>query len=216
MNRICSYFLNKQDMVLQTRIVKADYVKNKWMLFDEHNNRYEGFDKLIFTIPALQILQMDIVLDEDIKTQLESVKYDSIATLLVYAFTIENLNSPYLQNDIMFKKIVNNSMKYDYENFSSYVLHLSPSLSNHHNFHTKDEVKDYMINKTYTLTGENLEEDFHVVPHLWRYAFVSQRIHKDYIYDKNCGLGICGDFFKYKDLEGSFLSSSKLCQNEFI
>lgn len=215
MNKICSFLLDKEDMVLQTRIIKADYVNNQWLLIDENNNNYEGFDKLILTIPAPQILQMDIVLDEDIKAQLESVQYDSIATLLVYAFTIENLDSPYLQNDIMFKKVVNNSKKYNYKNFNSYLLHLNPSLSNHHNFASKEAVKEYMINKIYTLTGENLEEDFHVVPHLWRYAFVSQRIYKEYLYDKNYGLGICGDFFKYKDLEGSFLSSTYLIDNHF-
>ncbi len=214
-NQICSIFIDKDDFYTQTKIIQATFQNQKWNLIDEHGNSYENFDQLIITIPAPQILQINMQLDKNIIEKLQGVEYDSIASLMVYAYTIQNLDNPKLMQDVMFKKIVNNSMKYGYENFSSYVLHLNPTLSNHHNFTSKDEVKDFMLSKIYTLTGENLEDDFHVLPHLWRYAFVSQRIESEYIYDQNSRLGICGDFFKYKDLEGAFLSSLKLFENEF-
>ena len=213
MNQICSYCIDKNDFYTQTKIMQATYMNQKWNLLDEKGKYYGNFDRLIITIPAPQILQIDMQLNKDIIEKLQSVEYDSIASLMVYAYTIQNLDNPKLIQDVMFKKIVNNSKKYDYDNFSSYVLHLNPTLSNHHNFSTKDEVREFMLNKIYTLTGENLEDDFHVVPHLWRYAFVTQRIETEYVYDQNCGLGICGDFFKYKDLEGAFLSSQKLFEN---
>lgn len=215
MNKICSTQIQKQDLLSQTKIISAVYKNKKWELSDENQNKYDGFDVLILTIPAPQILQMNINLDEKIMHSLENIKYDSIATLMVYSHAILNLNNPALHNNKHFKKIIDNSMKYNYENFSSYVFHLNEKISNEKVFTNKEEVQEYMIDLIDALCGEKIEEDFHIISHLWKYAFVSQRLESEYLYDKKTHLGICGDFFKFKDLEGSFLSSFKLFENEF-
>jgi renalase len=214
-NKLCSSMIDECDLVKNTKIVSCDFDDQKWNLKDESGLSYENFDKLILTIPTSQVLQLDINLSTDITNKLKSVEYDSIATLLIYSHTLQNIMNPKLIEDKSFKKIVDNSSKYDYKNFSSYVIHLDETLTNKQNFQNKEEVKKYILEKVHKVSGINLEDDFHILPHLWRYAFVSKSINEDFIFDENLSLGMCGDYFNGKDLEGAYLSSKTLYEDNF-
>lgn len=52
---------------------------------DENHNIYEDFDLLFITIPAPQILEMQIELPDDFKQKLSRIKYDSIFSLILYS-----------------------------------------------------------------------------------------------------------------------------------
>lgn len=214
MNKLCSSLIDKEYFHTKTKIVSAKKIDEKWLLKDDQNNEYKEFDSLILTIPAPQILQMDIGLDESIKEQLKSVTYDSIATLMVYAHTLQNLMNPKLLKDSSFKKIIDNSSKYNYPNFSSYVLHLSEKTTALENITTKEDVERVILKKVLQSTGIRLTDDFHLVPHFWKYAFVSNSLESDYIFDQNLSLGICGDYFGGNDLESAYLSAKRLYENE--
>jgi len=210
MNQICSAIIDKENLISNTKIVSCSFENKMWSLKDQNNVKYEGFDKLIITIPAPQVLQLDIDLSSPIKQKLQLVQYDSIATLMCYAYTTVNIMDPKLFQDVSFKKIINNSSKYNFENFSSYVIHLSENLSNENNFSSKEEVKKYITKKLFEISKIDFDDEFYTLAHLWRYAFVSQSIKEDYLYDESLSLGICGDYFNGKDLEGAFLSSLRL------
>jgi len=117
-------------------------------------------------------------------------------------------------NSSLFKKIVDNSSKYNYENFNSYVIHLSPSVCISENLSNKDQIKEYMLNKIEDISKINLEDDFHVTPHFWKYANVTNYIDDNYIYDEDLSLGICGDYFKGNNLETSYFSSKTLFEEK--
>ena len=171
---------------------------------------YHPFDKLIITIPTPQILDLNIELPFNIEEKLRTVTYESIATLLIHSYTFQNIMNPKLVNNSSFKKIVDNSLKYDYGNFSSYVIHLNSSLCREQNFANKDEIKEYMLKRVYDISGIKLEDDFYVMPHFWKFANVIKYIDENYLYDEELSLGICGDYFKGDNLEGSYLSSKSL------
>lgn len=215
MNKICSSLLDDNDFKKNTKIISCDFENAKWSLKDENGTAYESFDKLIITIPATQVLEMDINLPTQISNKLQDVKYDSTASLMIYSYTLQNISNPILLKDSSFSKIVDNSSKYDYKSFSSYVLHLDRDLTNKQEFKNKDEVKEFMLKKVHDVSGISLEEDFHILPHFWKYAFVSQSLEDEYLYDENCSLGFCGDYFDGQDLEGAFLSSKRLYENVF-
>jgi hypothetical protein len=210
MNKLCSSLIDKSDIIQNTKIVSCKLIHKKWKLTDENNMHYNSFDKLIITIPSVQILELDIELTNHIKEALATVKYNSIASLLIYSNSIQNTMNQKLLNDRSFKKIVDNSSKYNYKNFSSYVIHLSEDVTNGQNFKNKEEVQEFMLQKIYTNFGIVLEDDFHIMPHFWKYGFVAKSIDEDCFYNKNLSLGICGDYFKYSDLEGTYLSSKSL------
>jgi len=215
MNKLCSSMLDKDDFNKNTKIVSCKKIDDRWHLYDENGISYYPFDKLIITIPTPQILDLDIELPFNIKKKLDSIKYGSIATLLLYAYTSKNILNSKILNSSYFKKIVNNSLKYNYENFSSYVIHLDSTICSEQNFSNTDEVKEFMLNKIYDVSGIKLEDNFHVMSHFWKYANVVNSIDEDYLYDEELSLGICGDFFKGNNLEGSYLSSKSLYNKEF-
>lgn len=189
MNKICSSMIDQNDMVTNTKIISCKYIDKKWQLSDDEQNIYDGFDSLIITIPAPQILKLDMMLSTNIVNRLLSVKYRSIATMLIYKWNSQNELETKQFEDYNLKKIVNNSQKYNYKDFSSYVVHI-------------------FSNKRYK--NAFYDENFEIVPHFWKYALVEKGINCDYFYDKDTSLGICGDYFNTKNLEGSYLSSLKL------
>lgn len=215
MNKICSFLLDQKNLIVNTKIVSCKFVNSKWSLKDQNNTKYEGFDKLIITIPAPQVLQLDLDLPISLREKLQSVKYDSIAVLMLYTHTLINIMNPKLFQGASFKKIVNNSLKYNFGNFSSYVVYLNEHLSNANKFSSKEEVEKFIIEKVFQVSKIDIKEDFYTLPHLWKYALASVSIKEDYFYDKRLSLGFCGDYFNGKDLEGTFLSSLKLFKREF-
>lgn len=214
MNKLCSSILDKDDFNKNTKIISCKRIENKWHLYDENGMSYSPFDKLIITIPTPQILELEIELPTSIKERLKSVKYESLATLLIYSYTTKNIIDEKLINNNIFKNIIDNSSNYGYKNFSSYVIHLNSSITNEQEFSNKDDIKEYMLNKVYDISEIKLEDNFHVMPHFWKYANVAKSINENYIYDEELSLGICGDFFKGDNLEGSFLSSKRLYEEK--
>ena len=214
MNKLCSSMLEKNDFNKNTKIVSCKRIENKWHLYDENGISYHPFDKLIITIPSPQILELDIELSLNIEEKLKSVRYESIATLLLYSYTSQNIMNPKLINNSSFKKIIDNSSKYNYENFSSYLIHLHPNICREENLNNKEKIKEYMISKVDDILELKLEDNFQVTPHFWKYAKVVKSIDENYLYDEKLSLGICGDFFKNLDLEGAYLSSKSLYEEK--
>jgi len=213
-NKLCNSIINEDNLIKNTKIVKCDYIKKKWVLTDENGINYQDFDKLFITIPTPQFFELDISLPKNIKDKLKTVTYDSIATLLVYSYTLQNLISSKLIDNKDFKIIIDNSSKYNYDNFSSYVIHLNETITNKQNFTNKEEVKRYILKKVYSVSGIKLEEGFQVVPHLWKYALVSKSIEGDFLYDENRSLGFSGDYFGGATLQSAYLSSKRLYEQK--
>ena len=209
MNKLCSSMIDKKDFIKETRIVSAKNIDNKWYLKDENNKEYKAFDKIFITIPSKQILQMDLDLDLNSKKLLEKVKYDSIATLICYSNNKINFENQKLMKSAFFKKIVNNSLKYNDKDFLSYVFHANIEFSNEHNELSKDEIFDLINTKIKDISGINIRDKCDTIQHLWKYALVKEGLNQDYIYN-NKNIGICGDYFNGNNLESTFNSSRKL------
>jgi len=214
-NKLCSSLIDINDFVKNTKITSCSFTNNNWTLVDQNGIKYENFDRLILAIPATQILQMELETSNSITEELKNVQYDSVATIISYSHSIEQITSKKLFASKSFSKIVNNSIQQDGKNFSCYVFHLDKNLTNKQNFQNKDTVKEYMLEKIYQESGLKLEDNFYIVPHFWKYAFVSKGLTQEYLYDDNICLGICGDYCNGNNLESAYLSSKSLYENKF-
>lgn len=204
--------IDKKDLIKNTRIVKAEFKNNKWHLFDENEKTYLEYDILLLTNPATQILEMDLNLSDEIKSLLKDVNYSPISTLLCYNNENDNLKLSSLEKNSSFKKVVDNSSKYQYKGFNSFVLHLNEEF-------TQSNInlpKDQLFKKIYSLIKNelnmNIQDKFETIEHLWKYAFSQNTINKEYIFDNKQMLGICGDYFQEKNIESSYKSSKKLSE----
>ncbi len=208
-NKICKFLINSEDLKTNTKITSAKQIDNKWHLKDENENTYKGFDKLFLTIPATQILQMDISLDDDIKSQLQAVSYDSVFSLILHSNDnkIQNISKFYKNENI--ENIVDNSKKYLYKDFNSYVIHSKKHWANKFNDLSKEQLKIKFL-ATFDDKLKNELESFTIIPHLWKYAFAKTSLDIPYYINKSKNLGICGDYFNYNNLESALLSSELL------
>lgn len=208
-NKICKFLIDEKNLLTNTKIIKAENSANKWLLEDENHNIYEDFDLLFITIPAPQILQMKIELPTDFKEKLSFIKYDSIFSLILYTNKELKVNENKLYENPDIKDIINNSKKYLYKDFSSYVIHSSKEFANCVNEKSKDEICEIFLENFDDETKELIEE-FTIIPHLWKYAFAKTSLDMPYFLNEEKNLGICGDYFSHNNLEASLLSSELL------
>lgn len=212
MNKLCSSMIKKNNFIRNTKIIKGHYNKSRWFLLDDKGTYYKDFDILLLTNPATQILEMNININEDIKNSLKRVSYKPISTLICYNFNNDSLNLSKLEENCNFKKIINNSSKYKYRDFQSYVLHLSEEFTQENIKLEKEEI----FKKVYSIIKNELNIDikdrFETIEHLWKFALPKKIVDKDYLFDKNSNIGVCGDYFKTTNLESSYHSSKKLAK----
>lgn len=214
-NEICKFLINEKDLVKNTKIIKAENLNNKWILEDENHKIYDAFDLLFITIPAPQILEINIELPDEFKQQLSNVKYDSIFSLILYSSNNDlKLNENIIYENIDVKDIINNSKKYLYKDFSSYIIHSSKEFANCLNYKSKDEILELFLESFEEEVQKNIKE-FTIIPHLWKYAFTKKSLDMPYFLNNKKNLGICGDYFNYNNLEASLLSSELLGNLDF-
>jgi predicted NAD/FAD-dependent oxidoreductase len=214
-NKICSSLIDTDNLITETKITKLEKINNLWIIYDEHNKSCGEFDRVILTIPAAQILELDLELEKQLTTLLKCVTYDSIGTLMAYSHSFENIMNPKLLANEKFSKIIDNSLKYGYDNFSSYVLYLDSSITKEQNFKNKKEIQDFIVKTVEDISGIDLKEDFHLIPHFWKYALVKNSIRKDYLLNNDNSLAIIGDYFNGSNLEASIKSSTALYEQNF-
>jgi predicted NAD/FAD-dependent oxidoreductase len=178
---------------------------------DENKNIYKDFDKLFLTIPATQILEMDINLKEALVKELSKIKYDSIFSLILYSNELIKLNENKIYENKNVSNIVNNSKKYSYKDFSSYVIYSTKEFTNELNNLPKEEIYKIFL-ETFDEDLKNQIKDFNTIPHLWKFAFVRNSLDIPYFINQDKTLGICGDYFNFSNIEAS-LSSSELLGN---
>jgi renalase len=213
-NQICKFLIKEKDLVKNCKITKARLENNKWILEDENHNIYKDFDLLFITIPAPQILQMQIELPNDFKEKLSNIKYDSIFSLILYSKEDIKLDKSILYENPDIQNIINNSRKYLYKDFSSYVIHSTKEFANCVNEKTKEEICEIFLNKFDEETKELIEE-FTIIPHLWKYAFAKTSLDMPYFLNDERNLGICGDYFNHSNVEAALLSSELLGNTNF-
>ena len=208
-NSICKFLIDEKDLIKNTKITKALNENNKWLLEDENHKTYENFDLLFITIPATQIMQMQIKLPNDFKDKLSHIKYDSIFSLILHSDKNIKLPQNELYENPDIANIVNNSKKYVYKEFSSYVIHSTKEFANCVNEKSKEEICEIFLDNFDDEIKEIFEE-FTIIPHLWKYAFARNSLEMPYFLNNEKNLGICGDYFNHNNLEAALLSSELL------
>lgn len=208
-NNICKFLINENDLVKNTKIEKIIKKDKKWILEDSNQKIYDDFDLLFLTIPTTQILQLDMELPNDLKEKLQTIKYDSTFSLILYSNENIKLDENKIYENQNVKNIINNSKKYIYKDFSSYVIHSSKEFANKINEKTKEEIYEIFLNSFEEEVVNELKK-FTQIPHLWKYAFAKNSLDMPYFFDKELKLGVCGDYFSHNNLEASLLSSEFL------
>lgn len=206
---ICKFLINEKDLLSNTKIIKAKNIDNKWILENEKHEIYEDFDLLFITIPAPQIFEMQIELPVDFKEKLSNIKYNSIFSMILYSNEDIKLNENKLYENADIENIINNSKKYGYKDFSSYIIHSSKEFANGVNDKSIEEVFEIFKKNFDDETLKNFDK-FTIIPHFWKYAITKNSLDMPYFLNEEKNIGICGDYFNHNNVEAALLSSELL------
>jgi predicted NAD/FAD-dependent oxidoreductase len=200
-SQMVSHLISSSDLMTKTKIVKLTKQNSKWLLKDEDKNIYAGFDMVLFTIPAPQILQLQIEpFPKYLIENLSEVTYNSVGTLIAYGDELNQEKQKALLTNDFFKKI--------FIQKDGIVFHMNYEVSNQ--LQNKEDIKEVIIDELQYKMQLNIQKTFTLLPHLWRYAFVDHNLADQYLYDPKHQLGFCGDYFKQKNLESSYHSAIAL------
>lgn len=200
MNTLCKVLLGKTKVFKNTKILRCTQEEALWYLEDEQARVYRGYEQVFVCIPSKQVLELNLPLPTKIQEALTQTVYESFATVLLYSPLQKSLKEAELLDNLGLDRVVNNSKKYFYKPFSSYVLHAKPT----QNISSKEAVKSFFEEVLDKQTLEN----FVLSEHFWKYALVTQGMRQRCFYEQ--GFGLCGDYFYPYNLEGAFHSALSL------
>lgn len=213
-NKMCSFLIKEEDLITNTKIVSINNTsKSNIILYDDKNNKFEGFDLVIVTIPAPQILALDLPISGHFKNLLNTVSYHQIATIFAYK-RLSYTKCQFTNTKSIFKKIVDNSEKYSYtkEEFESYVFHFTYELSDL--IKSKNEIIPALYKYISHSTKICNLSHFNLHSHFWKYAIVRNNLNIGSYYDDINKIGYCGDYMLGSNLENAYLSAIDLTANK--
>jgi len=191
---ILKYLSLNTTKVLNVRINEITKISNQMILFDENGECYDGFDFVIITAPAKQILDIKMVMSDTLIEALSKVDFDAAAVL-----TIIDLNLD-IQNLKESKKIIKN------ERYTTIIM--DENFSNRHTDLSKDEIESLIVQEIRQEYPDFNINDYVYFSHLWKYGFTKTPFGKEFYKDKN--YGICADWMLGSSVEDSFLSANSL------
>lgn len=209
MNKVCSSLIDRDRFISKCKITKCYKKEQGWILENERGESYSYYDIVLWTIPAKQILDIR-GFSIDMK-RFEEVTYDASFAIIAYSFKNLTLDVASLDKSGLFREILDNSLNYKYQNFSSYVLHLRRDISNEINLKSKEEALVFVLKLLEEKFEKELLKGFELIPHFWKLGFVKDGLEEDcFFFDEE--LGFCGDYFGSQNLESSFKSAQKLLE----
>lgn len=182
-----------------TLITAIDYHDDQYTLRDNNDLSYKGFDFLILTIPAEQILNLDFNIDQTLANQLAEVRYDSVVSLVLTGKNISNLDKIQLSKMNHLKKLYTPQ-----EN--TYVIHMDKVFSKQHRHLNKNSITPYIVQEIQRVVPNFKLYNYEYFTHLWKYGLTSKALNVPYVYNEQKNYAICADWLMGDSVEDAFMS----------
>ncbi|CAA6804492.1 MAG: Putative NAD/FAD-dependent oxidoreductase [uncultured Sulfurovum sp.] len=199
MNSVLKHLSKDVHVQNKTHIKSIKYLNAEYILRDQNNKDYEGFNFIIMTIPPAQILALNSNFKSTNNAPLSKVTFDSVVTLALYGSEVKNLDKVRLSS-------LKNLAKLSIQNEESLVLHMNAAFSNEYNNLTKKVLEPLLIQEIQkVLPHFNIQKYGHFT-HLWKYGFTKKPYGEPYIYDEEKNYAICADWLNGKNVEDAYTS----------
>ena len=203
MNKIPQYFSRNTRVLSNTLVKRISYNKTGWEVFTDSGRFLSS--SVVLTMPIAQI--ETLLRNSAVETvNLPKVDYLDFHTCtfisdkhsIVDVFS-KNESFPWICNNS--KKGLRNTLDAFTANVNKDITQSLKNLSPEQ----KLEIVEGLLNSSgfENIKGLNV--------HYWRYAFADNQDNPDYFFDKNTGLGVCGDSFSVGKVDGAIKSAELLC-----
>jgi len=190
-----------------TLVTAIEYHDDQYTLRDNNYVSYKGFDFLIFTLPAEQILNLDFNMDESIANQLAEVSYDSVTTLVLTGKNISDLDKIQLSK-------MNHLKKLYAPQENTYVIHMDKTFSNQYRHLNKNSITPYIVQEIQRVVPNFKLYNYEYFTHLWKYGLTSKALNVPYLYNEQKNYAICADWLMGDSVEDAFMSVENFLTDE--
>ncbi|MBT9550047.1 MAG: FAD-dependent oxidoreductase [Hydrogenophaga sp.] len=178
-----------------------------------------GFDRVLLALPHLQA--HDLLLASGhaphLRHQLASVQVAPCWTLMVAYPNAMQPGLPHLgpqwnaarSTHHRISWLARENSKPGREPIERWTIQASPAWSTKHLEDDADRVKAKLLKGFAEITGIRATPS-HAVVHRWRFAQTQQPLGQSYIFDKELGIGLCGDWCLGHRVEDAFVSGLEL------
>lgn len=195
-NDILKYLAADAAKVVNSKINEITKAGKEMILFDESGKCYKGFDFVIITAPANQILDIKMSMSDTLIDSLSKVDFDAAAVLVIIDLNLD------IQNLKESKKIIKEDR---------YVtIIMDENFSNRHIDLSKDEIGSLIVQAIKQEYPDFNIDDYVHFSHFWKYGFTKTPFGEPCYIDKDRQFGICADWMIGKHVEDSFYSVNAL------
>lgn len=190
-------------------ITSIHYENEEYTLKDSNHISYKGFDFLIFTIPAEQILNIDFNMSQSLRNQLSKVNYDSVVSLVLTGDNISDLDKEQLSNVAHLKKLNTQENK-------AYTIQMDSAFSEKYRHLNKNAITPYIVQEIQQVIPSFKLYNYKHFTHLWKYGLTSQSLNLPYVYEAERKYAICSDWLMGNAVEDAFMSVENFIDSENI
>ncbi|AWL12334.1 hypothetical protein HMF8227_01864 [Saliniradius amylolyticus] len=172
MNSLCRHYLKRVELCLSVRIKHMQRTQSGWMLWDEQEGKYGGFDWVVLTAPWPQTQPI-------LAEHLGGPAVDELDWLPCWSVAVQPQRRLNTEADIIYPKqgpvqlMLNDSAKPRRDREESvWVIQLTHEASAQLHRSDQDEVLSTAVNELQQVTGEAVNVVHHY-KHFWRYARLS-------------------------------------------
>ena len=215
--------------LLETRVtlLERDALHpEQWQLRTEDSEGgqhvHGGFDRVVLAMPHLQThdLLMASGHSPELRKQLNAVEVAPCWTLMVAYPNAMQPNLPHIgpqwnaarSTHHRISWLARENSKPGRDPIERWTIQASPAWSTKHLEDDAERVKGKLLKGFAEITGIRATPA-HAVVHRWRFAQTQQPLGRPFIYDKELGIGLCGDWCLGHRVEDAFVSGLELALN---
>lgn len=215
MNAIGKYLSRDLDVRLGGRIDSIFKNENSWVLLDEHNQEFGGFDWVIAATPANQAVEILPSCFQELQSLKNIIMKGCFSLMLGFEQPLAlNFDAARVHGEDIGWIAVNNSKPRRADAYSL-LVHSTNDWADKHMDDEHDKVMTYLCDITSELIGYDVSTAQHKALHGWRYANADKRKGQTHFIDHGGQLGACGDWCIEGRVEAAFTSASSLA-NEML
>lgn len=205
------YLARNLNVLTQHTVVDLHRINDLWKITTkEHGQLPEAFEYLVLAIPSAQAHALVGRFSASLKAICNEVVMLPCWTLLAYFKNPLPLSydGAFVQ-DSVFSWIARDNSKPNRPVYETWVAQASNAWSLEHIDQTQFEIEPILTGAFAQLVGA--EPDLYQ-SHLWRYAKLANPNPREFAYDPEIQVGLCGDWLKNSTVEGAWLSAQALAK----
>lgn len=213
MNAVCKQLARDLDVCTDTRIAPPLRQDGKWFVLDDEGQELGHFDIVIVSAPAPQAAEL---LQEapDLAARALSVKVDGCwAVLAEFPRRLPiDFEGAFVQ-DSPLAWIARNASKPGRDvSLETWVLHASAEWTQTHLEEEAEVVRNRLLSAFEEATGLGSVTPNYSAAHRWRFALPANPLPERCLFDRQRGIGACGDWCAGPRVEGAMLSGMAIAE----